>query len=543
VFELVNPIKIPLTSDAATSDGVSQITLNARVDPAGKPTTVYFQYGTTATYGEITPPVNIGSGLAAVPVSAVITGLLPNTSYHYRVVAKCGATTEVSPDQLLETNNAGPLLAANDDTAFEGGTSPIVINVLANDTTPSYLSANAFVMNPPLHGRVTMSWDATLITYTPSFSFANYAGTDSFTYSLDGLAPATVTISNPYFTEAGQFSGALNAPANGMLTLTVARTGAFTGRLRIGTATHVLSGRFDDRGVYSATIAGQPLTLQFPNPLPSGSSLSLSMITGTYGGTPVVAMHAAGFSPAAPAPEFGRYTMLLPTNPSVAGSPVGAGFAVLTVTQKGAVTITGHLADGTAFSEATFLTAGGTSGVDIFTLFVKLGYKIPGLLSGTLTFESVPGQSDFDGMLAWTKPIQAHDTLYPLGISTSLPAIGARYFAPARVYLALDLSAIGSLMAEIDVSGPTLMTPLSKNAKISIDFESAAVDTVSIINVGQDYLYVTINRATGVITGSFRPTRRTESIIHGVILQPQERAEGFFTYNGQSGEVKVAPMP
>jgi hypothetical protein len=70
---------------AASGDGA---TLAGGVYANGAPTTVYWQYGTTSAYGQQTPLTAVGSGPAAVPVRAALTGLAPHTVYHYRLVAE-----------------------------------------------------------------------------------------------------------------------------------------------------------------------------------------------------------------------------------------------------------------------------------------------------------------------------------------------------------------------------------------------------------------------------------------------------------------------
>ncbi len=541
VLELVNPIKVPVPNDPASAGGISQITLHARVNPGGKPTTVYFQYGPTTAYGKTTTPVAIGGGTAPVAVSAVVTDLTPNATYHYRVVAKNGTATEYSPDQSFGASNAGPDLVANDDTAVATGSGAIVIDVLANDTTFGGTPAVAFTETQPLHGHVTVGFD-NRITYQPNVNFATFGGTDSFTYLLDGTKTATVTISNPFFTQAGSFTGELAAPGGGFLSLVVARTGTFTGRLRLGNTSHLLLGRFDADGHSQATIAGQVLSLQFPPPLPPATSLSQSTITGSYGSTALSIVHAAGYSPQAPAPEFGRYTMLLPAaGPAQSTVPGGTGYALVTVSPKGGVVILGRLADGAVFSQANYLTGGGMAGADKVSIYAKLAYKLPGLLSGDLTFETEAGVSDFDGVLTWAKPTQVHDTMYALGFTTGLPAIGARYQAPPRFGLALDPS-VASLQAEVDLSGPTLTSAISKQVTISLG-PTTASNRVTIFAFGDDRLTMAINATTGYFRGTFSPAHRAEANIQGVVFQGQRRGEGWFTYAGQSGAVIVTTAP
>ena len=61
--------------------------IRAGVRPNGSPTTAWFEWGGTASYGQQTSPVNIGDGTIYQHPGAVLTGLQCETEYHYRVVA------------------------------------------------------------------------------------------------------------------------------------------------------------------------------------------------------------------------------------------------------------------------------------------------------------------------------------------------------------------------------------------------------------------------------------------------------------------------
>src|SRR6185436_15582930 len=62
-------------------------TLDGSVNPNGVATSYYFEFGTTADYGQQTPPQGAGSGSSAVSVSATLSGLAASATYHYRLVA------------------------------------------------------------------------------------------------------------------------------------------------------------------------------------------------------------------------------------------------------------------------------------------------------------------------------------------------------------------------------------------------------------------------------------------------------------------------
>jgi len=75
--------------------------LNGRVNPNGKDTTYYFEYGITGAYGSSTPIMDAGSCTAAISASADITGLVLNTTYHYRIVATNSVGTSYGSDRTF----------------------------------------------------------------------------------------------------------------------------------------------------------------------------------------------------------------------------------------------------------------------------------------------------------------------------------------------------------------------------------------------------------------------------------------------------------
>jgi hypothetical protein len=85
------PKTIPALPGAITQGAVhvlgTSALLTATIHPNGRETTYYFQYGITSAYGSQTVTANAGSSTGKVKVGQAITGLLPGTIYHYRVVA------------------------------------------------------------------------------------------------------------------------------------------------------------------------------------------------------------------------------------------------------------------------------------------------------------------------------------------------------------------------------------------------------------------------------------------------------------------------
>ena len=110
-----------LETDPATSVAARSATLQATVNPDGAAITeCEFEYGAPPEYGKSVPcSSSPGSGTTPTPVSASATHLEPESSYHFRIVAKNAGGTSVGPDLPLttapaegpspETGTAGPV--------------------------------------------------------------------------------------------------------------------------------------------------------------------------------------------------------------------------------------------------------------------------------------------------------------------------------------------------------------------------------------------------------------------------------------------------
>jgi len=91
------------TTAPATSIGASTVRLNGSVDPNGRATTYFFEYGTSTAYGSKTSTSSAGSGSNAVAVAKSVNGLKPGTTYHFRVVATSNVGTVGGADRTFTT--------------------------------------------------------------------------------------------------------------------------------------------------------------------------------------------------------------------------------------------------------------------------------------------------------------------------------------------------------------------------------------------------------------------------------------------------------
>jgi hypothetical protein len=101
---------------APPSIGGTTAAFTGSVNPAGLPTTAFFQYGLDAkytgagplAYTQSTPPQAVGSDFATHTVTASVTGLVPNATYHVRLVATNSAGTTFGPDVAFNTLTTAP---------------------------------------------------------------------------------------------------------------------------------------------------------------------------------------------------------------------------------------------------------------------------------------------------------------------------------------------------------------------------------------------------------------------------------------------------
>ena len=102
-----------LTSVSPSAVGYQSATLAGSTTPRSQATTYYFEYGPTTAYGTQTAPTSAGSGSTPQAVSAPISGLTPQSTYHFRVVATNASGTTTGADQTF-TTDAAPALPAPD---------------------------------------------------------------------------------------------------------------------------------------------------------------------------------------------------------------------------------------------------------------------------------------------------------------------------------------------------------------------------------------------------------------------------------------------
>lgn len=187
------PILTPpptVTTNGASGIGQTSATLKGTVNPNGTSTSVFFQYGTTTSYGSTTAVQAIGSGTTSVTVSQAVSGLMCNTVYHFRVVATTASGTTAGLDQtfstsactparfytlapcrLVDTRNAagplgGPSLTGGESRTF------VVINQCSLPATASAIAVNVTETGAQGSGHLTVYPGGASAPNTSSINFA-----------------------------------------------------------------------------------------------------------------------------------------------------------------------------------------------------------------------------------------------------------------------------------------------------------------------------------------------------------------------------------
>ncbi len=94
---------VETSSDVSTS--ISTAFVTGQVTANGEPTTYWFDYGETSSFGSKSGSGPIGSSFSAVSSPAYLIGLKANTLYYFRLSASNNLGTDVGATYTFKTNN------------------------------------------------------------------------------------------------------------------------------------------------------------------------------------------------------------------------------------------------------------------------------------------------------------------------------------------------------------------------------------------------------------------------------------------------------
>lgn len=404
---------------------------------------------------------------------------------------------------------------------------------------PTLLAA---LILPPLSARavkISYAYDA-----AGRMTAVNHDGASRTAYGYDknGSLLSRVSTTTPALTPpphlAATFNGLITngspeAGNTGVITLKLLANGSYSGKLTVGAVTFSFAGSFAaDGGTAVIPITGKPpltsldITLDVLGAVPR--------ITGTLSGAGFdsdIAMEAVLYNSKTlplPAGVVGAYTAVFLPTENTAGIPQGDGYATVTVSSAGAVSLAGRLADNSKITHSSLI-----QGMNVWPLFVPL-HKSAGFISGRVIFAPDPGYSDFGGFVSWVKPVTAGD-LHADEFDTGVDLVGARYRAPLKDQRALTLLN-SAPNAAFSASGGGLATdPFTRN--VTLDPKNKFV-----IPADAGALKLTLMPGTGLFTGSFKDGTATRAF-GGVILQTLNSGSGHFLGATESGLVELMPAP
>ncbi len=223
-----------VTTNNATAIGSAQATFNGMVNPQGAATVSFFEYGISAGYGRIVyadqSPL---TGSSNVSISSVVTGLIPNTLYHFRAAGQNASGTMYGSDLTFSTLAAPPDVMTLPASAVTGTTATLHGTVLANNsattvtfqygTTASY-GTTVTAAQSPVSGVSQIQAERSIggLTSDTTYHFRivgqNGAGTSygsDLTFFTGAAAPVVVTTSASAITgESASLDGIVNANNN-----------------------------------------------------------------------------------------------------------------------------------------------------------------------------------------------------------------------------------------------------------------------------------------------------------------------------------------
>ena len=314
--------------------------LGAQVNPARTATNIYFQWGLSETYGHQTAGQDIGAGSQALAVGADVSGLAPDTLYHFRVVASSAQGVTMGDDAIFRTAQSivpmdPPSITSTNAVNGRNGTA-FSYQITATNSPTSYGATG-------LPDGLSVNTTSGLISGTPTvngiftltITAANRGGLGSGTVTLTLLPPPPSITSAlaALGTQGGAFSyqiTATNSPDS------YGATGLPNG-LSVNTTTGRITGTPTVSGVFNVAIAAtnsggtgsDVLTLNIPPPPPMITSvLTASGTSGIGFSYQITASNNPASYGAAGLPSG---LSVNPTSGLISGTPLATGTFAVTV--------------------------------------------------------------------------------------------------------------------------------------------------------------------------------------------------------------------
>ena len=375
------------------------------------------------------------------------------------------------------------------------------------------------------------------------------------------------------FTGLVERNAALNLGLGGMIQFTVTKAGALSGRLTLGArsfafrSTLVTSQSQPLLATSSVNIIRSrtevPLQLAFTVDASNGVITLATVTDGTNaaafsGWLNTWKVVAGNKTPAAAYAGYHTLGLNLPgTLVNELSVPQGAGYGSFTVSAvNGRLSLVGRLADGTAFTNATFVGPNGQVMVFRLLYTAKARGSLLGELGLTLGVENASNR--IAGPVSWLRPANVSPLIYPGGFAFDLAADGGRYNPPATGERVLSIAAtdvgisnavLEFLGANVETAQPPMTGATPHTVEVRVDEKNKVVPDA--LNNPRKVTMVIVPRS-GAFSGRFlledphptggrpNPIKRT-IIFQGMLINDSlgSQGAGYFIANQLPGAPAV----
>ena len=572
--------------------------------------TDYTYAGETVTFtnGQTTKTVNIPLAAAArkgqfkLTATNVTGGTFPAATLTIQVEAKdsvaptlAAALSGSSPTITGNTTAASLTLTATAADPASTASSPssglhrVEVNVKSvsiplTGTTTTYLAPAG---TATLAGGVPVTLEAGLNTFTVT-AYDNAGNSKVVTVKrtfvntdLTGLAGTYLGLLLPQNLPANVGTSAVSNDNVGFVSVTVSATAAVSGKLMMSGLTLPFTGVLANGGTFRAKTTNTDYIDLFDRAEFESYLGALSFGVSGHAATGALKTSAAGSAlatftaekqfaspqtiPASviPSGASAKYTLAIPApttgvNAGVATFPQGDGWATITVTGAGVVSVRGKLADGTNLSLSNKLHGTGANSVPLYAPL----YRRNGAFAMELTFANAT-DSDVSGTDAvWIRPNQPRARYFKAGWANGalVQPVGTLFTPPTTTSILLGITTGTAPAANIEVQlgdgdldstavggSETRLGRIGNIAGATLNkFTKPPTETDATFTLA-------LSAGAGTFTGKFKHTDGTVLSYQGVVLQKGANRKGFgyflstppFTYGGggQSGGVTVLPLP
>jgi hypothetical protein len=198
-FKTLSPPVIESVSLKAAAP--NEATVGGVINPEGKQTTYFIEYGPTAAYGSTSTVRSIGATKVGESVSAVLASLAASTTYHWRLVATNEIGQAQSADQVFRTPGSAGSTVGCGNQAFRIGPSATLPDCRAYELVSPLDKNNGDIVslinlnsNPAALDQSALGGER--LTYTTSQAFGDAEGAPYVSQYVASRGPAGWTSNN-----------------------------------------------------------------------------------------------------------------------------------------------------------------------------------------------------------------------------------------------------------------------------------------------------------------------------------------------------------